>query len=283
MHGRRTSARTALYGLARQLGRLLSVLGLLLLGLLLGTLFTFWLFGKTIVEGQITKLMQTPVHIGSLSVDFTDFPLATLHMQQVEVEPTLGKHPLMTTQEATLTLDLAELYFNKKQKTVELIRLRGNRVYMLLDRSYRKNFQLFKPYDPDRKRPDEVRIHRMVLEDTRLDYLSWPTRRRYAFWLDSAELEMRNYRSQVLFRGRAAGRSRYLDMGGFRIMEDQPFSLQTSLVLDKPSKMIDFRNMELTLDESRLSLAGKLLMSGRDRYYDLHFGTNYGKVQTLLS
>lgn len=254
----------------------------LLLGLLIGTSVAAWMFRKDIVESQLTKLLRTKVELDDVGFDFTNLPETTLYMEGVKVHPTNGKKLLLKANYAELTLDLEQLYFDKKYKEVQNLLVQDAFLYMELDSLGRRNFRVFAPYDPNRPRPDEVRVLSMRFVNTRVDYNMMPLRRYYALHLDSTNVGLRNFRKTLLFTGTAHGRSRYLDLTGFRVLVNQQISVNCRMTLHKPNKMMHFSPIYIQMGKSHIELVGDLLMA-HERYYDLKFKTNYAEADFLLA
>lgn len=246
---------------------------------------TVYMFRKELVRVQLENLLQTRVQFEDIYIDLTsDFPMAHISLQGVQLA---GTNPavadtVITCAQADVSIDVWELYFERQVRTVERIRLYGTRLNMVLDKNGVNNFRLFKPYDPNRRRPDEVWVKHLELYHTRLDYAMRPLNRHYALTLDSVKLTMRNWRQDILFKGQLAGTCRYIDLGGFRILTEEPFVVNTQMRVDKVSMLMTFEHLSALVAESDLSLTGKLLMTS-ERFYDIHFGTRAGKLGALLA
>ncbi|MBX3101197.1 MAG: hypothetical protein KF690_01675 [Bacteroidetes bacterium] len=244
-----------------------------------------FLLRKQIVKAQLENMLQSKVSIGEVYIDFTThYPITHITLTDVRVAGTNPdiRDTVLYCAQADIEINLWNLYFNARKKTVERVQLTGNRLNMILDAKGRNNFRLFKPYDPERKRPDEVEIKHLDLLNTRIDYAMVPLRRHYALHIGTAQLDMRNWRKHIRFEGKVEGISRYIDLGGFRILTDEPFTVNARMQIDKATKLMTFERLTAQLAESQIALEGKLLMTS-ERYYDIRFGTNYGKLAALMA
>jgi hypothetical protein len=262
--------------------------GLLLLPALLvaATGTAYWLGRDWLIRTQLEKLLQTGISFEDADVDFlTHYPYTRLSLRNVVVmstHPTYENH-IIRAKCVEVIIPLWEIGRKLPKKHVPLVRIEDADVVLFTDSTWVKNYQLFRPYDPNRWAPDTVLIESLQFVRANLLNRIEARDRMDDYRVDSLGTQILIRRTEVQFLGtHFKGKSNYIGVGSLRILENCDLEIKTTFVSDKRDRMMTISPSVLSLNGVEIAVVGRMQLL-RDQLWDVRFTTDHANIGTVLS
>ncbi len=256
----------------------------------IGNIFLFvavvYSYRNTLVKAVLEDLFQSKVTFQQWLIGDYRFPATiTIHFYGVRVQgsyPSL-KQPLFFIQKAHLNIDFWQWYEIPWRRTIAQCYLEDVSVYLFQDKQKRKNFQVFKKYDPLRPKPQEICLDTFVITRLQVVY-DYPAQvRNYRFWGDSIGCRLKIFPHQLLFEHfNALGRVIALSEDNIPFLENRFFRLSTAFMIEKQRKigyLLD--SLQVFLEGVPIVVKGAMGLAAL-RLFQLNFHAEDAPLRTLL-
>ena len=249
-------------------------------------LYWKWEYKDRLVKRLLEDVVRSRVEFETCEVDFwTHYPLTEVHLTRVLLFSTDAKRPgvVLGSNEVRLRLDLRTFRNLKTERYIQHLAFDSTRIYFHVDSQFVKNYQFFRPYDPDSAnlRPT-VRIERLAFRRLVLRTVRQLPDRDYLFEIDSLICFLQVHRHDLEIKLKARGTSRYMDLGKYKIMVGQLAGLDADFTYSKANKCANFRNAIVQLERTQIEVKGDM-RGGQDPYYDLTFESDSADIHTLYN
>ncbi len=263
-----------------------SVAGALTLVLVAAGGKSLWNWAKEpLAEKLLTDVFRSPVRVRVESVRLAaPFPTLEAKVRDFTVQGTNAKAPshVFFVKKGAVRFNLLRI-IGQKVKKIEKIYAENATVYLHVDSSRVKNFQLFRPFDPLRtKAPDLVHLTEIEVKKCRVKYRNDFVERTYELFLDSTNFELRSFRRSIDVTAHTRGVTKRLDFGRFSIFEDRTVAGNLDFWVDKPTKRLYFNDATVSVPGIDVKLYGDMSV-GPNKDYNLAFDVVNGDLHGLFA
>ncbi|MCS7086597.1 MAG: hypothetical protein NZ534_11065, partial [Bacteroidia bacterium] len=244
-----------------------------------------WNWGKNpLAETLLTEVFRSPVRVRVESVRLAEpFPSIEATVADFVVQGTNAAAPseVFRVQRGRVRLNPLRL-IGQKVKRIEKIYAQEASIFLHVDSTGVKNFQLFRPFDPKRKGPNLVHLAGLEVVRCKIVYQNDRIERTYELFLDSTTLELRSFPRSMDIAARTLGHSRRLDFGRFSIFEDRSVAGELRFWVDKPDKRLYFTDATISVPGIAVKLYGDMSV-GPLKDYNLAFDVFDGDLHGLFA
>lgn len=284
----------AVVKIGRRTVKAMIISGVVFSTLITGTFAGATFYGKHISEFLLRDIFRTQAKIGAVSLDFhSHFPETQIYLKDVSLKSTdsLFKPEIIHIGKAKVSLDIYKVLYNRfftDHRRIEIRSIEADSVrgFLAEDEFGRRNFGNFLGSKPGKRRlppPEKIEIKNLNLKRIQFRYdCKYIKNKEYYFNIDSIRSNIQVFPEDIKILAQVSGKTEYLKLSKVRILENYSLKANAFLTYHKNNKILTFENpTQITLGTTDIRLSGSM-GTGKEKIYDLHFGTPYGNVETLL-
>lgn len=267
------------------LKRLLSVFALVLgfISFLVWILFAF--YKEEIAASLLSNLFQTDVKLKSIRVKSHSFPDFIIELDNVIIEGTIQDSlAFCHIPSAYVQIDFLSV-FTSVYKQIDIIHLNNPIFFIHLDSLHQKNYRIFKPYDPRRKKPEIVKINRLIIDNAKILYHNEAKKRKWNLQINHLNAKVSIFPHHIVFHFQEEGYINKISEAEMLELDSIPHKIKSSFVYEKIRKMGYFLDTcFLQINGNQFKITGQFGLGSLRNYQLVLFYTeaSFSKTITLF-
>lgn len=241
---------------------------------------------KDITEDRLTQLFQTPVSLQVVQIlEWKSWNQLKIQVENLRLKgsPTDSITQVAYANRVSAVVPIIDIFMKKDTIHVHNFKVDSLFLDFYVDNDRKKNYKLFKPYEPNRKKgPSWVQFHNSYIRACKFSYYFKLHQRDYQFELQNIYPQLTIRKEDLDIQLDLEGYSRYLREKNTQFMQNAKLKLRYDANIKKYKQDNIFRECKLEIGGVPIEVGGRFYL-GWERDYDLKLNVLNANTDSLLN